>query len=75
MARFPERNIEYEVHHPSGAFSSTFIGGFTNVYDNVTNVLIRVPGVAPDADQRTVPHAFSKILCQTDHTFKITTCK
>ncbi len=35
-------DVEAEVQHPSGSFTSWFLGGFTNVYDEVTNVLVRV---------------------------------
>ena len=52
---FPHRTVFTEVHRPSGAFSHpTFLNGFTNVYDNVTNILVLVPGYAPDEEQRTV---------------------
>ena len=35
-------DIEAEIQHPSGAFTSWFLGGFTNTYHHVTNVLVRV---------------------------------
>lgn len=53
-AKPSEPPIEVEVHRPSGAFSSSFLDGFTNVYENVSNVLVQVPGVAPDSEQRSV---------------------
>lgn len=37
-------DIEVDVQHPSGSFTSWFLGGFTNVYHNVTNVVVRVSG-------------------------------
>eukprot|EP00298_Acanthocystis_sp_HF-20_P009627 c18414_g1_i2.p1 GENE.c18414_g1_i2~~c18414_g1_i2.p1 ORF type:complete len:955 (+),score=351.01 c18414_g1_i2:74-2938(+) len=51
---FPDRELMMEFHHPSGAFSTGFLEGFTNVYDNVTNVLFYVPGNAPEEEQKTV---------------------
>eukprot|EP00946_MAST-07B_sp_MAST-7B-sp1_P000422 g422.t1 len=39
-----DKDIEVDVQHPSGSFSSWFLGGFTNVYHNVTNVVVRVSG-------------------------------
>jgi hypothetical protein len=35
-------DIEAEIQKPSGSFTSWFLGGFTNIYDSVTNVLVRV---------------------------------
>ena len=35
-------DIEVELQRPSGSFTSWFLGGFTNVYAKVTNVLVRV---------------------------------
>ena len=35
-------DIEAETQRPSGSFTSWFLGGFTNVYDQVTNVVVRV---------------------------------
>ena len=43
-----------DVHRPSGAFSSDFLEGFTNVYHNVTNVVVLIEGTAPAAEQRSV---------------------
>eukprot|EP00808_Paulinella_micropora_P027603 g28365.t1 len=34
--------LEVDVQHPSGAFHTTFLGGFTNTYNTVTNVVARV---------------------------------
>ena len=44
-------DIEAEVQHPSGSFTSWFLGGFTNVYDKVTNVLVRVSSSAARSKQ------------------------
>lgn len=34
--------VEIDVQRPSGAFSINFLDGFTSVYRNVTNVLVRI---------------------------------
>ncbi|KJE93056.1 hypothetical protein CAOG_03904 [Capsaspora owczarzaki ATCC 30864] len=34
--------VEIEVQRPSGVFPLAFLGGFTNAYQNVTNVLMRI---------------------------------
>ena len=35
-------DVAVEIQKPSGSFTSWFLGGFTNVYSKVTNVLVRV---------------------------------
>ena len=44
-------DIEAEIQRPSGSFTSWFLGGFTNVYDQVTNVVVRVSFVGPRTRQ------------------------
>jgi hypothetical protein len=40
QARSPSRKIDIDIQHPSGSFWVDFIGGMTNSYTNVTNVLV-----------------------------------
>jgi hypothetical protein len=49
-ARNPSRTIDVEIQRPSGSFWIDFIGGMTNAYDNVTNVLVRLHGTRPVSD-------------------------
>ena len=46
--------VQVDVHRPSGAFSSGFLEGFTNIYHNVSNVLVLIEGTAPDTHQRSI---------------------
>ena len=43
-----------DIHRPSGAFSSDFLEGFTNIYHNVSNVVVLIEGTAPPSEQRSV---------------------
>ena len=38
----PDIAVEIAVQHPSGAFTTPFLGGIVNVYANVTNVVCRI---------------------------------
>ncbi len=46
--------VSVDVHRPSGAFSSGFLEGFTNIYHNVSNVVVLVEGTASEEQQRSV---------------------
>jgi hypothetical protein len=35
-------DVQIAVQHPSGAFTTPFLGGIVNVYENVTNVICRI---------------------------------
>ena len=50
----PPLKVLVDVHRPSGAFSSDFLEGFTNVYHNVSNVVVLIEGSAPRSEQRSV---------------------
>lgn len=47
-------DIEISVQHPSGTFYVDFLGGLNHIYQNVTNVVVRLSRKAPDTRQ----HAF-----------------
>lgn len=42
IPRYSSAHIESEIQHSSGVFYHHFLNGFTNVYTNVTNVVVRM---------------------------------
>jgi hypothetical protein len=47
----PDIAVDIAVQHPSGGFTTPFLGGIVNVYANVTNVICRI------AHRRRAPRA------------------
>lgn len=45
--------IDINVQKPSGSFNLDFIGGFTNIYSNITNVVARISYTGPGAPSAT----------------------
>lgn len=38
----PAWNIEVDIQHPSGGFPLDMIAPFINVYENITNIVVRI---------------------------------
>ena len=46
----PSVTIETSVQHPSGHFYLEFLGGLTHIYENLTNVVVRLKGAGQSSD-------------------------
>lgn len=54
IQRNTELDLEIEVHRPKGQFYTDFIGGFTNTYENVTNIVARLSAPGPESKKEAV---------------------
>lgn len=46
--------VQVDVQRPSGAFSSGFLEGFTNVYHNVSNIVVMIEGTDNSEKQKSL---------------------